>query len=67
MVFDLARKSKIDILEHDNKVLRQALQEIANGEGYYGMQAKEYKDIAKAALLQTWIKTPTQKEIDDEN
>ena len=27
-----------------------ALREIANGDGVYGMQAREYKDIARAAL-----------------
>jgi hypothetical protein len=31
-------------------IYREALQQIASGEGYYGAQAKEYKDIAKAAL-----------------
>lgn len=30
--------------------LEAALRQIANGEGYYGAQAKEYKDIARAAL-----------------
>lgn len=30
--------------------LENALRQIANGEGYYGAQAKEYKDIARAAL-----------------
>lgn len=28
----------------------EALKKIANGEGYYGAQAREYKQIAKAAL-----------------
>ena len=30
--------------------LETALRQIANGDGYYGAQAKEYKDIARAAL-----------------
>ena len=34
----------------DNLAAREALEKIAAGEGYYGAQAKEYKDIAKYAL-----------------
>lgn len=30
--------------------LMDALRKIAAGEGYYGLQAREYKDIAKAAV-----------------
>lgn len=30
--------------------MREALKQIANGEGYYGAQAREYKAIARAAL-----------------
>lgn len=30
--------------------LREALAKIANGDGYYGAQAREYKEIARAAL-----------------
>ena len=30
--------------------LREALGQIANGEGYYGAQASEYKSIARQAL-----------------
>ena len=30
--------------------LRDALEKIANGDGYYGEQAREYKQIAKDAL-----------------
>jgi len=30
--------------------LLAALKEIASGEGYYGAQAREYKEIAKAAI-----------------
>jgi hypothetical protein len=30
--------------------LIEALKQIANGEGYYGAQAREYKEIARAAL-----------------
>lgn len=29
---------------------REALERIANGDGYYGAQAREYKQIARAAL-----------------
>ena len=31
--------------------LMDALRKIAVGEGYYGLQAREYKDIAKAAIV----------------
>ena len=37
-------------LQSQNADLVAALQEIANGEGYYGQQAREYKLIARAAL-----------------
>lgn len=30
--------------------LMDAMRKIAAGEGYYGLQAREYKDIAKAAI-----------------
>ena len=30
--------------------LREALRQIASGEGYYGAQASEYKSIARQAL-----------------
>lgn len=30
--------------------LMEAMRKIASGEGYYGLQAREYKDIAKAAI-----------------
>lgn len=30
--------------------LREALQKIAEGQGYYGSQAREYKEIARTAL-----------------
>ena len=33
-----------------NRVLKGALREIANGEGYYGAQAGKYKEIARGAL-----------------
>ena len=36
----------------ENARLRAALQKISAGEGYYGEQAREYKDIARAALAQ---------------
>lgn len=32
------------------QIYHEALQQIAAGEGYYGAQAREYKDIAKAAI-----------------
>lgn len=31
-------------------VLLEALKKISAGEGYYGLQAREYKQIARAAL-----------------
>ncbi len=37
-------------LQADNERLRNALEQIANGEGTYGAQAHEYKMIARAAL-----------------
>ena len=43
-------RKQVDLLVEDNRKLRQALQEIANGEGAYGAQAFEYKQIARAAL-----------------
>lgn len=33
--------------------LRDALRKIANGDGYYGAQAREYKEIAIGALKRT--------------
>ena len=33
----------------------QALKEIANGDGCYGMQAMKYKDVARVALGQKTI------------
>jgi hypothetical protein len=35
--------------------LLDALRKIAAGEGYYGLQAREYKDIAKAAIASAVI------------
>lgn len=35
--------------------LLAALQAIANGEGYYGAQAREYKDIARAAIAKATL------------
>jgi len=32
------------------QIYHEALQQIASGEGYYGAQAREYKDIAKSAI-----------------
>jgi hypothetical protein len=32
------------------RILRDALRRIAAGEGYYGIQAREYKEIARTAL-----------------
>lgn len=44
------RTSGIDRLIKDRQRLRNALQQIANGDGIYGMQAGEYKQIARKAL-----------------
>jgi hypothetical protein len=38
---------------HD--VLLAAIKRIANGEGYFGAQAREYKEIAKGALAATGL------------
>jgi hypothetical protein len=32
------------------QIYREALQQIASGDGYYGAQAREYKEIAKGAI-----------------
>jgi hypothetical protein len=32
------------------QALIEALKQIANGDGYYGAQAREYKEIARAAI-----------------
>lgn len=45
-----AAMERANSLKLENDRLRAALEEIAHGEGYYGAQAREYKDIAKAAL-----------------
>ena len=37
-------------LRAENDRLRNALKKIADGNGIYGIQAGEYKDIARAAL-----------------
>jgi hypothetical protein len=37
-------------IAHDFETIRLALEKIAAGDGYYGMQAREYKEIARAAL-----------------
>lgn len=42
--------SEIPYLTYLVETLRDALQEIANGEGHYGAQAYEYKQIARKAL-----------------
>lgn len=36
--------------EEEDDRYRTALEKIANGEGYYGAQAREYKEIARKAL-----------------
>ena len=41
---------RCDIAETDRAELLTALKQIANGEGYYGAQAAEYKAIARAAI-----------------
>lgn len=45
-----ARMAEIDV---EKARLRAALQEIANGDGAYGAQAFEYKQIARKALEAT--------------
>lgn len=42
-------------LEAERDRLRGALRQIDNGEGAYGMQALEYKNIARAALNPTGV------------
>jgi len=42
--------SQIKPLRDEIERLRAALKQIANGEGYYGSQAGEYKQIARTAL-----------------
>ncbi len=37
-------------LKAENERLREALEQIATGDGVYGQQAHEYKKIARAAL-----------------
>ena len=39
-------------LRAQNAALVEALEKIANGDGVYGAQAHEYKQIARAALAQ---------------
>ena len=39
-----------DQLRADNERLREALKKITDGNGIYGIQASEYKGIARAAL-----------------
>lgn len=39
-----------DLAQAEIDRLREALRKIANGEGVYGQQAHEYKQIARAAL-----------------
>ena len=51
---DYHHKSQLRMheLKTENARLRAALQKISAGEGYYGEQAREYKDIARATLAQ---------------
>lgn len=42
--------ARVKTLEAENSKLRTALKQIALGDGYYGAQAKEYKEIARKAL-----------------
>ncbi len=37
-------------LARENRIFERALKEIADGEGIYGAQAYEYKQIARAAI-----------------
>ena len=49
LIFTKAKERAAE-LEAENKGLRAALEKISNGEGRYGAQAFEYKQIARAAL-----------------
>lgn len=50
--FEKERLAK-EAVEKDNKMLREALKAIAAGNGVYGNQAYEYKEIARKALKET--------------
>ena len=41
---------EITRLKSEIERLREALRQIANGDGYYGAQAREYKEIARRSL-----------------
>ena len=43
----------IDALRAERDRMREALEKIDHGDGIYGMQAGEYKQIARAALGET--------------
>lgn len=51
--FEDRRDWRQKISAHHEETLRKALAKIANGEGYYGAQAHEYKQIARTALEAT--------------
>lgn len=46
----LAAAERLERLTTERDVLRAALNRIALGDGYYGAQAREYKQVARAAL-----------------
>ena len=50
-----AMAETVRTLEAERDRLRGALRQIDNGEGAYGMQALEYKNIARAALNPTGV------------
>jgi hypothetical protein len=43
---------RVELIKKQERIhaLEKALKEIADGDGYYGQQAREYKQIAQAAL-----------------
>lgn len=47
---DFVQHTRHDLAQAEIDRLREALRKIANGEGVYGQQAHEYKQIARAAL-----------------
>lgn len=48
-IFQL-RNENMDDVADEIETLRDALKQIANGDGYYGAMAREYKNIARAVL-----------------
>lgn len=43
-------EKEVKPIMRERDIYRTALQRIAAGEGYYGAQAREYKNIARAAI-----------------